>query len=531
MPMNSTVRAIDLRLQRAKSGRYNWESQWRDIRDLIRINTLTPGQTDTPGDRRSEALFDATAPWALEQFAAGLSSFLTSATDRWFSIGLAGVPIGRMNDEQLEWCERVADDIFAEFSDPEVNLNPVLNEAYLDIGSFGTAVVYEDYDWNRRRCNFQSFPLSMCWVEENARGRVNALFRQMSMKKHQIIEMFNRPGDVIPGKISGGDDGKDWTIIHAVYPEGMRWKSCWYCDELKSDDGPIREGRFNSFPYYVPRWTKMSNEAYGRSPAMTCLPDVKMINTMSRTVIKAAQKVVDPPLIVPDDGFILPLKTSPGSLIFKSMGQEDTIQPLITNARIDIGLDMMDQRRESILKAFYVDWIIRQKKRERQTATEVIDDRNEMLRQLGPMLGRMQVELLSPMLQRTYELMDAAGRFPEAPPTMAGRKLEVIYISPAAKAQYGTKGMHVNAFINDLVQYAAVDPSIIDIVNPDELATEVSKYRDVSRVVLRSPEEVAEVKRRRQEQAALQSGAEAAKNLGAAAKNFSQARQVEASIP
>ena len=73
---------------------------------------------------------------------------------------------------------------------------------------------------------------------------------------------------------------------------------------------------FKEFPFVVPRYLKASNEIYGRSPAMTALPDVKMLNEMSKTTIKAAQKQVDPPLLVPDDGFLLPVRTVPGGLNF-----------------------------------------------------------------------------------------------------------------------------------------------------------------------------------------------------------------------
>ena len=73
---------------------------------------------------------------------------------------------------------------------------------------------------------------------------------------------------------------------------------------------------------------KASNEIYGRSPAMTALPDVKMLNEMSKTTIKAAQKQVDPPLLVPDDGFLLPVRTVPGGLNFYRSGTRDRIEPL-----------------------------------------------------------------------------------------------------------------------------------------------------------------------------------------------------------
>ena len=93
------------------------------------------------------------------------------------------------------------------------------------------------------------------------------------------------------------------------------------CHVHEESGALLRESGFREFPYVVPRYLKSSsNEIYGRSPAMNALPDVKMLNTMSKTTIKAAQKQIDPPLMVPDDGFVLPVRTVPGGLNFYRYG-------------------------------------------------------------------------------------------------------------------------------------------------------------------------------------------------------------------
>ena len=54
---------------------------------------------------------------------------------------------------------------------------------------------------------------------------------------------------------------------------------------------------------------------------------IKMLNKMSEVTIRAAQKQVDPPLLVPDDGFMLPIRTVPGGLNFYRSGTRDRIEP------------------------------------------------------------------------------------------------------------------------------------------------------------------------------------------------------------
>lgn len=522
------------RYDKVKSLRFNWESHWQDIRQLVRTTTSDFNRQGTQGDRRTEDIFDATAPWALEQLAAHLNASLTSDTERWFNIGLDDVGLQDLNAEQLQWCEHVADAIFKEYSKPDVNLAAAKAEVYLDVGGFGTGVLYQDWDWEGGHIKFKAFPLADCYALEGANGKIDTLFRKTLMTKRQILQEFSRADDNIPQKLREvkDDDSKMFEVVHCVYPRrdvqygpAARNKpiaSVWCIKEFMEC---LRESGYDEFPYHVPRWSKLAGEQYGRSPAMVCLPAIKMVNTMKKVTIKAAQKLVDPPLIVPDDGFMMPIKTSPGSLIFKSMGQEDTITPLDTKGRPDIGLDLMTEEREQILKAFYVDWIIRQKKKERQTAAEVHDDRNEMLRQMGAILGRIMTELTSPLVIRTYNLLNAAGRIPPAPPSMFGRRLKLFYVSPAAKAQEGSKALNIQAFTQDLVTFAQVSPEIMDAIDTDVYAQEMARFRDVTRTVIRTPEAIAAIREARAKSNAAAQMAAVGKDSASAIKDLSVAQK------
>lgn len=532
--MSKLAEEIIMRFDRVRSLRYNWESHWQDIRQLVRTTATDFNRQGVQGDRRTEDIFDSTAGWALEQLAAHLNSSLTSDTDRWFHIGLDDIGLHDLNDEQLAWSEHAADTIFKEFAKPEVNLAASKNEAYLDLSGFGTAVLYQDWDWDEQCLHFRTFPLADCFVLEGASGRVDTCYRRTKMTRRQILQEYSRPSDYIPQKLKDQKDDESvmYTIIHCVYPRkdieyGLaanrkRFASCWIIIEFKEC---MRESGYDEFPYHVPRWSKLAAEQYGRSPAMVCLPAIKMLNVMKKTTIKAAQKLVDPPLIVPDDGFMMPIKTSPGSLIFKAMGQEDTIQPLDTKGRPEIGLDMMTEEREQILKAFYVDWIIRQKKKERQTATEVSDDRNEMLRQMGSILGRIMTEMTSPLVIRAYNLLNAAGKIAPAPASMYGRKLKLFYISPAAKAQESGKASNIQAFTQDLVTFAQASPEVMDAIDVDVYAQEMAKYRDVTRTIIRTPEQIAAIRQARKQTQDAANMASTGRDSAAAIKDLAIAQE------
>ena len=159
---------------------------------------------------------------------------------------------------------------------------------------------------------------------------------------------------------------------------------------------------------------------------------------MAKTTIKAAQKQVDPPLLVPDDGFILPVRTVPGGLNFYRSGTRDRIEPLNIGANNPLGLNMENQRRDAIRNTFYVNQLMLQQGPQ-MTATEVIQRNEEKMRLLGPVLGRLQSELLKPLIDRSFAILFRKNMFAQAPESLSGKDIEIEYVSPLAKAQKSTE--------------------------------------------------------------------------------------------
>ena len=499
------AKKIKQRLETMRTHRANFENTWEEILRLVRPSTSSFQGSNTPGDQKTQDIYDSTAPWACEQLAGGLNSFLTSPVARWFNLVIANQPDQFALPQQvLAWLEQVADILYGEYGRPVVNFNSTIHEAYLDIGAFGTAVLYQEYSSVKNHVCFYSFPLASCYISESASGLIDCVFRKFTMTTRQLMEKFP---ETIPKKVREEKEmEKKHEMVHAVFPRTERnigrldkfnkpWASAYV---LVEGDHVLAEGGYDSMPYHVCRWTKISGEIYGRSPAWTALPDIRVVNAMSKVVLKAAQKIVDPPLMVPDDGFIMPLKTSPGSLLFYTPGT-DPILPLETKGQVQIGLDQMDQRRGQITRTFYVDYILREKKRERQTQLEISDDRQEMLRQMSPMLGRIQTELLSPMLVRTFNLLMMVGRIPPAPIAMAEGQysLAIEYVSPAAIAQIGTKADSMSRFIQEIVPLASVSPGVLDVVDFDKAVQDVARYRDVPRSIIRDPKLIAQIRQER----------------------------------
>lgn len=533
--MKEELQALVEKFNKMTSNRHPWESHWQELRDLIHPNASDFNRRTSQGERVTEQIFEGTAPWACEQLAAGLHTFLTSPVERWFGVSVAGY-----NSDQdpmaLAWLEEVADLIFREYSRPETNFHPSVHEAYQDLGSIGTTPLYQDWDWDTQAICFKAIPLSDVWIDENYNGAVDTVFRRVCWTTRQIKQYFNKSTDTLPPKIfEEKNEDRKWEIIHGVFPRSERnvfkmdpsnkkFASVWFCKEA---EGVFRRAGYDTFPYHVARWQKKAGETYGRSPGMTCLPDIKLINQMEKTQIKSAQKQVDPPLLVPSDGFMMPIRTSPSSLIFfeNGIGDNNMIKPLETRGRYDIGEDKMSQKRDHIMRCFYADWIVRDRKKERQTALEISDDRNEMLQLMSPILGRLQNEFLGPIIVRSYNLLQTAGKIPPAPPQLQNRKLGLYYTSPAAKAQLSRKALGLRRFLQDITPLAQVDQSILDAVDMDTVAQELALHDEAPRRVIRSPEQIAQIRSDRSQRQQLQETAQAAQPLASAMKDIATAKE------
>lgn len=519
-----------------KARRQVWDGHWQDIKELVRCDTSDFNRKTVQGYRRYDLVYDGTAINANEELASGLHSYLTSPTERWFELQIENQSKLNLDKASLQWLEDVSDIIYEQYGRPDVNFNPSIHECYLDLGSFGTAVINQEWNAGDQHLIFKAHPLAECYFVENNKGIVDTLWRYFEWTGRQITQEFGEKN--IPTKLAveiNKPQGLDkyFHILHHVCPrsdraygdksvKGKTFASYWLCEETSE---MILESGYDMFPYHVTRWIKLGGETYGRGPAMKCLPDIKSLQAMERVMLKAGQKAVDPPMMVPDEGFMLPIKTSPGSINFKEPNSEP-IEFLEFKGDVKFGLEQTNQKRDYIEKCFYSEWLKMEKDNKEMTAYETADRRDEKLRLMAPMLGRQQTELLGPLIQRSYSLLHSAGKIPPAPPLLRRQKLTILYTSPAARAQLGAKADRVSRFMQDLLPMQQVDPNCIDVLDTDQVVQVYATARGIPQKVLRSPQAVAQIRDAKQKQQQAQQMAATAEPASNALKNIATASKL-----
>jgi len=523
-------------LSRLMDKRSNFEVHWQEVADYMLPRKADITLERPRGDKRHTLIFDGTAIHSLELLASSLHGMLTSSVNRWFGLRFKETAINQ-NDEAREWLEDVTDKMYLAFS--RSNFQQEVFETYFDLIAFGTSClqIEEDKDDIIR---FSSRHIKEIYISEDAKGMVNCIYRRFKMSAKATVEKFGLEN--VSKKVQ--DTYKkaqfdDIDLCHVVKPrdmynprkedkQNMPFVSCYF----EYDNGHIiSEGGFREFPYVVPRYLKASNEIYGRSPGMNALADVKVLNKMVEVGMKAAQKQVDPPLLVPDDSMLMPIRMSPGSINYYRAGTRDRIETLNIGANNPLGLSMEDQRRQAISQIFHVDQLLITENRN-MTATEVVQRNQEKMRILGPVLGRLQSELLQPMIIRIFNIMLRNDLFLPAPEILLNQEVDVEYVSPMALAQ---RGEELNSIVKGLELFGNVSqlaPQTLDYIDPPGLIKNLIKILGLPATMIRSDEEVQQIAQEKaeaqQQQAMMQqqmAESEMARNVAPAVQAVSNAER------
>jgi hypothetical protein len=494
-------------LSRLMEKRSNWESHWQEVADLMLPRKAEITKERARGDKRHTQIFDATAVHALELLAASLHGMLTSSANRWFSLRFKEIQLNE-SDEAKEWLEDSTQRMYDVIS--KSNFQQEIFECYHDLIAFGTSCLMIEED-QEDVLNFSARHIKEIYIQENKKGYVDTLYRRFKMPAQAAVSKFgfeNVSRDI--QNIANKNPFDDIDLVHVVRPraeydpkkkdkKNMPYQSVYF--EYGSGH-IISIGGFLEHPYVIPRYLKASTEQYGRSPGMNALPDVKVLNKMVENSLKAAAKQIDPPLLIPDDGMLAPIRMSPGSINYYRSGSRDRIEPLNINANTSITINNENQRRDAINKMFHIDQLVVTENRN-MTATEVIQRQEEKMRILGPVLGRLQSELLAPLITRVFNILLRNGLFMQSPDILQQQELKIEFVSPMALAQ---RGQELQSLMRGLEIFGSLAQTmpVMDYIDENGLVKQIISILGLPAKVIKSDAEVEQIRSDRAEQEAQQ---------------------------
>ena len=516
-----------------EADRSTFEQHWSEVSELVLVRYDTFFEKNpTPGERRDRKKFDDTATLALDHGAAAIEGVVSPRGQMWHGIGLPEQI--EKDQEAQEWAEKVTRFLFKKRYSARSNFASQLHECYLSLLAFGPCVmtVEDMLDGNVR---YKASPIKEHFFTENYFGRVDTNYRKYCLTARQAVEKF---GDNTPQKILDVLDknpAQKFDFLHVVMPDEdnetenpfISYHVCCTSNEI------ISIGSFRSFPYIVSRWTTSPNEVYGRSPSMNVLSEIKMLNSMRKTDIKARHMAVDPPLLAADQHTIRKFSMRPGHMNYGTLDANGNplVRPYQSGVSINASNDGTDQSREFINRAFFLNLFQILVDSPAMTATEVLQRAQEKGQLLTPTAGRQMSELLEPMIMREISIYETYGVFEDGgflamPDSVksAGGQYDVKYTNPLSRMQLSEQALGVERTIQSMLPLAQLDPSILDRVDWNEYSDIMREANGAPAKLFKTDEEVLAEQKARQQAQQMQQMVEAAPQVAGAIKDVAQAQ-------
>jgi cobalamin biosynthesis protein CbiG len=150
------------------------------------------------------------------------------------------------------------------------------------------------------------------------------------------------------------------------------------------------------------------------------------------------------------------------------------------------------------------------------TAREIDERHEEKLLALGPVLERTNDELLDPVVDRAYQMLDDAGLIPEAPDELQGVALKVEYISIMAQAQRLVGVVGQDRFIQTVLPLSQSFPEVRAKLDVFQIVDDYADMLGVDPRIVKSTDVAQQAVAAQAQQQQAMADAEQAKTLASA---------------
>ena len=535
METEELFKTLYSRWEQLKENRQKFESDWKDAQSYsnnIVLDWDKVGEVPTRPKR-----FTSKAYGYKKTLDAGIVGYAVSPALVWFKLTLE-------NQEQLkgyrvkDWLEDCEKIMLAMFN--RTNFYSEINPAVGDCTCIGHGSLHIDEDIKNQRLRFTSFPPNQLYFDINSYGEVDTCFRWYSDKLRNVVDFFgeknvheNMQRDI--KEPSHWND--DCEILMCVYPRtdyNPRFKNaknmpyaCVYLD-LKNRH-ILQESGYNEFPFAVFEWDRYAGFAYGSSPAMDALNEIKALNIIKKTSLQIAQTSAQTPMLASEE--MHDISISPGAVNYLP-AKDSKLEALRTGENYPITLQELANYDQDVKDWFYVDYFLAlQEKQGNMTATEVMELQGEKAATLSTFIVTLN-KFLSNIITRSFNLLLRAKKLPPPPQSLIENNatIRIDFTGPLAQNQqkYHQMGGTLQA-LNAIGPILQMFPNAGDYIDGDELMKSTMDGMKMPQNVIREEDDVKKIREGRikaeQQAAAKQQQIAMAQSLMQNANKLGQAAQ------
>jgi len=504
----------------------NFRNLWQETADLMFPRESNITITRQRGTEQTKGVFDTTAITDSKEMGDGILSSIIPAGEHFYKWNVSKDNIGGQSDDYDSWCAHATDKqhraLFAS------NFMSQMSETMRSLIVFGTGNIYSEWSTKAGGLNFKDYDIALYVMLINSEGVIDTMMIKFPFTASQAVKKW---GNKVGKKIAEAyDDHKKreniFPILHIVKPRekrnprysddpmNMNFESVYIDVESKYI---IDEGGYRSFSYHPCRWMVTTGEIFGRGIGTQILPQVRVVQSMKCDLVECANKHNNPPKEVAGevDGEI---QVFAGAL--NHVTEIGTIVPIAgVQGNFPITEKALENEREEIHKAFYKNVFnpITDLKGDRRTTIEIRERKLEGLRRVGQPVGRIQTELLEPLLRRTLVLLIENGEIPEPP--LGLETIEIEYLGLMANALSSGQAVAFQKAIAIASELDERFPSLKDNLNMDEGYRNLCRQLGVREEDINTPEQRDAIRAARQAELQKRQMMEA---MQAAAQGYSQ---------
>lgn len=459
--------------EKAKTIRLQFEDLYDDIFEYC-LPQRQGFKNYTPGQRRDDKIFDETATVGVQEFASRLQSGLVPNFARWADF-VAGSEVPEEEADTINnELDKVTEYVFEIIQTS--NFAQEIHECFIDL-ALGTAVLLVEEGDAVNPIRFHSIPLPHVVLDTGPNGRIDHVYREREIKSEDMIVAYPNgvfSENMVKNMKYGEKKCKVLEVSCRIYDDPNEEHYAFMVIDVENKHLILREDfkGVGSNPFIAFRWSKASGEIYGRGPAVNALSAIKTCNLTIEMVLENAQMAISGIYQMDDDGVINTdtINLVPGTVIPKAPGSQG-LQPIRSAGSFDVANLVLNDMRNNIKRALYND-MLGDPNKTPASATEIAERMADLSRKIGSAFGRLQAEMVQPVLQRIIFLLRKQGRIQI--PTVNGREVKIKSVSPLAQAQSNQDIVSFDRFL-ELIQ-GRFGPEILNLlVSSEEAAVYLAK--------------------------------------------------------
>lgn len=500
---------LEARFNMLRNWRYSWWVYWRVLAEFFaprRYIWLVVANKMWRGNPINDAIIDSTGLQALRTCASGMWSGLTNPSRQWIKLDRA-LPWVELDADAKAWIEDSQERVYTVLSGS--NFYTEMAQAFLDLPLFGTSppIIYED----REDVIRMYLPAAgEYYLACGARLDVDTLYREFTYTVLEIVEFAgfdNCPQNIKDAFVAGGSRlDEEFVVCHAIEPnfpvakrgnkpsEGplkvlpgyFTWREVYWLKGNKSQK-PLSIRGFLDKPFFPMRWSKISNDPYGRSACMDALGDNKQVQTETRRKGEFIEKGVRPPMGANPELKNEPASIMPGQITyFSTDGTKKGFFPLFEPnpawlAGITADIELVNKRVQTGLFVDVFMAITNMQGVQPRNELELTKRDLERLQQLGPVIELVEQQLAL-MIRRVLSILQRRRLLKPMPRSLQGIPIKIEFVNIMRIAQRSAESVSMKDTFATLgeLSSAAKAAGLPDPLRGMKLDDAARKYAEVN---------------------------------------------------